>query len=325
MKVAIVVAMLANIGVAITKFVAFLFTGSSAMLAESLHSVADSGNEVLLLLGDRRARMPATREHQFGYGAMRYFNAFLVSVAIFTVGGLFSLYEGGRRMLDRAPVTDPLWAVGVLVCALVLEGISLRTTLRRSGSLRAGRGWFEFVRETKTPDLAVVLMEDLGAVAGLLAALIGVGLSVLTADGVWDGIATVLIGAMLIGIAVLLGRETRSLLIGEAASDRTMRQILAALKDAPAVRSVAELRTLQLSPDSLLVVAAVGLRHVGSAQDVVDAIADAQRRVDQCLRYECLVYLRPGLEPAQEPTTVIDKEQVLNLPSDSGDGARGPE
>jgi cation diffusion facilitator family transporter len=295
MKRPIVVALLANVGVAAAKLIAFLFTGSSAMLAETLHSVADSGNELLLLHGNRQARKPPTAEHSFGFGAYRYFNPFLVSVAIFAVGGLFSLFEGVQKVLSLAPVTDPAWGVGVLLVALVLEGASLRTAVRRSRGPRGDRSWLEFVRVTKTPDLAVVLLEDFGAVIGLLVALAGIVASVLAGTGLWDGVASLTIGAILIAIAFVLGAETRSLLLGESASEPTVAKIRDALQGQPGVAATAQLRTLQLSPDQLLVVACLELDgEVRSAHDVVAVVSGAERRIRTAVRHECLIYLRPA-------------------------------
>jgi cation diffusion facilitator family transporter len=296
-KIPVLAALLANLGVAVAKFVAFVFTGSTAMLAETVHSLADSGNEVLLLRGENRARQPATRDHPFGFGRFRYFNAFLVAVGIFTVGGLFALYEGAHRVVDRAPVEQPGWAVGVLVAAMVMEGASLRTAVAGVQQVREGRGWWEFVRTTKTPDLAVPLLEDSGALIGLVIALAGVIASVLTGNGAWDGVASLLIGVVLIGLAVLLGIETRSLLLGEAASQRRTAKIRDAALGGPGVRAIVDLRTMHLSPDQLLVVATLELDGSGSAADVVGALDGCERAIRDAAGLDCLIYLRPALAP----------------------------
>lgn len=300
----IIVALLVNLGIAVAKFVAFVFTGSSAMLAEAGHSVADTGNQVLLLRGGARARQPASREHPFGYGGYRFFNAFLVSVGIFLLGGVFALYEGVHRVMHRTPVEDPVWAIGVLLFAAVLEAFSLRTAVGKAQSLRAGRGWAQFIRTTKTPDLAVVLLEDFGALTGLLFALAGIGLALLTGDGLWDGLGTIAIGVLLVGIAAVLGRETRSLLLGEAASDRTVQAIEQALNAPDMVCAATGVRTMHLSPDELLVVGMLRFRGDEPVDAVIAAIEDAERRVRGAVRYDCQIYLQPQLgEDVREALT----------------------
>jgi cation diffusion facilitator family transporter len=299
-KFSVLVALAANLGVALAKFVAFLFTGSSAMLAEAAHSVADTGNQVLLLRGGSRSQQPADAEHPFGFGRFRFFNAFLVSVGIFLLGGVFALYEGVHRVLNPTPVKDPVWAIGVLLFAAVLEGFSLRTAISRSKSLRADRGWLQFIRTTKTPDLAVLLLEDFGALTGLGLALLGVGVSILTGDGRYDGLGTIAIGVLLVGIAALLGQETRSLLIGEAASARTVRQIEQALNAPDRVAAVSGVRTLHLSPDELLVVGLLEFDVDRTATEVVAAIEEAEGRVRHAVRYECQIYLQPRLPDRQQ-------------------------
>ena len=293
---AILVALAANLGIALAKLVAFVFTGSSAMLAEAAHSIADSGNELVLLRGGARAAQPANAEHPFGYGGFRFFNAFLVAIGIFSMGGVFALYEGTHRLLDRHPVEQPAWAIGVLLLSGALEGFSLRTAVSRAEQLRAGRGWWQFIRTTKTPDLAVVLLEDFGALVGLAFALVGVTASVVTGDGLWDGVGTLAIGVLLVAIAVVLARETRSLLLGEAAGDRVVRLIEAALAAPAAVVRTSDVRTMHLSPDQLLVVAVLEFAPMPVGADLVAAIDDAARRVREAVRYDCLIYLQPRLD-----------------------------
>ncbi|WP_055574469.1 cation diffusion facilitator family transporter, partial [Streptomyces prasinopilosus] len=214
---AIVAALLANAAIAVAKFVAFLFSNSSSMLAESVHSVADSGNQALLLLGGKRAQRQATPQHPFGYGRERYIYAFLVSIVLFSVGGLFAIYEGYEKIKHPHELTHWYWPVGVLVFAIIAETFSFRTAIKESNAVRGERSWKEFVRHAKAPELPVVLLEDLGALVGLVLALGGVGLALLTGDSVWDGIGTLCIGILLILIAVVLALETKSLLLGESA------------------------------------------------------------------------------------------------------------
>ncbi|MCZ9343037.1 cation diffusion facilitator family transporter, partial [Streptomyces sp. TRM76130] len=226
---AIVAALGANLAIAVAKFVAFLFSGSSSMLAESVHSLADSGNQALLLLGGKRARRAATPQHPFGYGRERYIYAFLVSIVLFSVGGMFALYEGYEKIKHPHELEHWYWPVGVLVFAIIAESISFRTAIKESNALRGKQSWTEFVRHAKAPELPVVLLEDLGALVGLVLALGGVGLALLTGDGVWDGIGTLCIGVLLILIALVLAAETKSLLLGESAGAETVERIETAI------------------------------------------------------------------------------------------------
>ena len=221
---AIVAALFANIGIAITKFVAFLLTGSSSMLAESIHSVADSGNQVLLLVGGRagRAGRPPP-QHPFGYGRERYIYAFIVSIVLFSVGGLFALYEGYHKLQHPEPIDAWQWVpIVVLLVAIGLESFSFRTAIRESNHVRGDLGWVQFVRRAKAPELPVVLLEDLGALVGLVLALFGVGLTLITDNGMWDGIGTICIGVLLVLIAFVLALETKSLLLGEGATPEAL-------------------------------------------------------------------------------------------------------
>ncbi len=222
---AIIAALLANLGIAVTKFIAYLVSGSSSMLAESIHSLADSGNQVLLLVGGKRARREATALHPFGYGRERYVYAFIVSIVLFTVGGLFSVYEGVHKIQHPEPIRDAWLPITVLIIAMVLEGLSLRTAVGESNEVRPpGQGWVQFVRRAKAPELPVVLLEDSAALLGLVLAMFGVVTAVVTGDGVWDGVGTILIGALLVAVAVVLGIETKSLLLGEGASAADVRR-----------------------------------------------------------------------------------------------------
>ena len=296
---AIIAALGANLGIAVAKFVGFLITGSSSMLAESAHSVADSGNQGLLLFGGRRARRAATREHPFGYGRDRYFYAFVVALVLFTLGSLFSLYEGYHKLRDHEAELDrPQVAILILLVAIVLEGFSLRTAVMESNEVRGSSGWFQFIRRAKAPELPVVLLEDTAALIGLLFALAGVGLSWATGDTVWDGIGTVLIGLLLGVIAVILIIETKSLLIGEGATQQTVDKIVAALVG-PGVDRVIHLRTQYLGPDELLVAAKIAIPRTTVMDRVAGAIDDAERRVRQAVPEARLIYLEPDLERPQ--------------------------
>jgi cation diffusion facilitator family transporter len=293
---AIIAALGANLGIAVAKFVGFLITGSSSMLAESAHSVADSGNQGLLLVGGRRARRAATEEHPFGYGRDRYFYAFVVALVLFTLGSLFSLYEGYHKIRDHeAELERPLIAIGILLVAIVLEGFSLRTAIVESNRVRGDSGWFQFIRRAKAPELPVVLLEDTAALLGLIFAVAGVGLSWATGDTLWDGVGTVMIGLLLGVIAVILIIETKSLLIGEGAAPQTVDKIVAALVG-PGVDRVIHLRTQYLGPDELLIAAKVAIPRTTVMERVAGAIDDAERRVRQAVPEARLIYLEPDLE-----------------------------
>jgi len=305
---AVVAALLANIGIAVLKFLAWALTGASSMLAEAIHSVADSGNQMLLLLGRSRSRRKATREHQFGYGRERYVYAFLVSVVLFTVGGLFALYEAFHKLQEvRAGHPDQLlesrwWWVPLLVLggALVLEGLSFRTAVAESAPQRAGASWVGFVRGTKSPELPVVLLEDFAALIGLCFALLGVGLSKLTGSGYWDVGGTAAIGLLLVAVAVVLAVETKSLLLGESARPEVEQRIRAALEATPGVERVIHMRTLHLGPDELLVAAKTGVPPDASAADVAEGIDAAERAIRSAEPTATLIYIEPDIDRGQQ-------------------------
>ncbi|MBY8887803.1 cation diffusion facilitator family transporter [Streptomyces sp. PTM05] len=308
---AIVAALSANLAIAASKFVAFAFSGSSSMLAEGVHSVADSGNQVLLLIGGKRARKQATEEHPFGYGRERYVFGFLVSVVLFTVGGVFALYEGYEKVRHPHAIDDWYWPVGVLAFAVVAEGYSFRTAMREAAPARGALSWPQFIRRAKAPELPVVLLEDFGALIGLVLALGGVGLALLTHDGVWDGVGTLCIGTLLIAIALVLATETKSLLLGEAAGPDTVARIRAAAVDGATVTGVIHMRTLHLGPEELLVAAKIAVRHDDTAAQVAHAIDEAEARIRQAVPIARVIYLEPdifseaaaaaGPDPAQTP------------------------
>jgi cation diffusion facilitator family transporter len=292
---AIVAALLANAGIALAKFVGFLFTGSSAMLAESVHSLADTSNQGLLLLGRKRAARRATPEHPFGYGRDRFFYSFVVALLLFTLGAVFSLYEGVHKILEPAPLTTPVIALAILGVAVLLEAFSFRTAVGESRPLKGSRSWWRFIREATEPELPVVLLEDFGALLGLALALVGVVLTVLTGNGVWDGVATVGIGLLLGAIAGVLIVEMKSLLIGEGADSTTLRTIQRALERGRVERML-HLRTQYLGPDELLVAAKIALTPGLPVEEVAQAINDAEQRVRAAERRARLIYLEPDLD-----------------------------
>lgn len=293
---AIVAALLANTGIAITKFVAFLVSGSSAMLAESVHSVADAGNQLLLLLGGRRARKAADSEHPFGYGRERYIYAFVVAIILFSIGGVFSLYEGVSKLQDPHPLENAWLPIVVLLIAIGLESYSLRTAVRESNHVRGTQGWIQFIRRAKAPELPVVLLEDVAALLGLTFALFGVGLTILTGDSMWDAVGTIMIGVLLVIVAVVLGLETSSLLVGEGASADDVQAIRAALDGHDDVTSVVHMKTLYLGPDELLVGAKVSFEPNTPIERVVAIIDELEVAARAAVPIARVIYIEPGLE-----------------------------
>lgn len=293
---AIVAALLANTGIAITKFVAFLLSGSSAMLAESVHSVADSGNQLLLLVGGRRARKAADSEHPFGYGRARYIYAFVVAIILFSIGGVFSLYEGVSKLQDPHPLENAWLPIVVLLIAIGLESFSLRTAVRESNHVRGTQGWIQFIRRAKAPELPVVLLEDVAALLGLSFALFGVGLTILTGDSMWDAVGTIMIGVLLVLVAVVLGLETGSLLVGEGASVDDERAIRQALDGHDKVTRVVHMKTLYLGPDELLVGAKVIFEPGATVEHVAAIINELEIAVRAVVPIARVIYIEPGLE-----------------------------
>jgi cation diffusion facilitator family transporter len=317
---AIVAALLANLSIAVAKFVAFLFSNSSSMLAESVHSLADSGNQALLLLGGKRAQRAATPQHPFGYGRERYVYAFLVSIVLFSVGGMFALYEGYEKIKHPHELTHWYWPVGVLVFAIIAESFSFRTAIKESNLLRGRKSWKEFVRHAKAPELPVVLLEDLGALVGLILALGGVGLALLTGNGVWDGIGTLCIGVLLILIALILAVETKSLLLGESAGAEEVGKIEAAVVDGDTVTGIIHMRTLHLGPEELLVAAKIAVRHDGTAGEIAGAIDAAEARIRDAVPIARVIYLEPDIYSETEAAKGPDREATPGGPAPHGSG-----
>jgi len=301
---AVVAALGANLGIAVTKFIAFLLTGSASMLAESVHSIADTGNEVLLLVGRGRSLRPPSDEHPFGFGRERYFYGFVVSVMLFTVGAAFSVYDGIHKILNPETIRAPLVALIVLVLSAVLESFSLRTGIQEANKVRGDRNWSTFIRRTKAPELPVVLLEDLAALIGLGFAFAGVTLSWLTGYGQWDGAGSLAIGLLLATAAAILAVEMKSLLIGESASPEMQRMVIAALEDGPEVSRVIHMRTVHISPDSILVAAKIGVRATDSAAQIAAGIDAAERRVRAAVPIAETIYLEPDIyRPGQADHT----------------------
>lgn len=303
---AIIAAFLANMGIAITKFIAWLFSGSSSMLAESVHSVADAANQLLLILGGKRAKQKADKEHPFGYGRVRYVYAFVVAIVLFAMGGVFSVYEGIAKIRDPHPIEVWWLPLLVLAVAIVLESFSLRTAVRESRPLKGDASWVEFVRRSKAPELPVVLLEDLGALVGLVLAFFGVGLSVLTGNSVFDGAATIAIGVLLILIAVVIGIEVKSLLVGEGASDADVAKIEAALLAGDDIDRIIHMKTLYVGPDEFLIGAKVSVAAERTMNEVSAIVNLAERRVREAVPAARIIYIEPDvwIDPnVAQPTT----------------------
>ena len=292
---AIIAALLANLGIALTKFIAFLFSGSSSMLAESVHSLADTGNQGLLLLGGRKSKKQADAEHPFGYGRERYVYAFVVSIILFSVGGVFSIYEGISKIQEPHELEVPWLPIVILGVAIVLESFSLRTAVRESNHIRGKQGWISFVRHAKAPELPVVLLEDCAALLGLAFAFIGVGLTILTGNPRWDAIGTLAIGVLLILVAVILGIETKSLLVGEGANAEDFDKIRDAINGQPDVEALIHIKTLYLGPDELLVAAKVAFAAKSKLVDVAKSIDAVEAAIRAAVPIARVIYIEPDV------------------------------
>lgn len=292
---AIIAAFLANLGIAITKFIAWAVSGSASMLAEGVHSLADSGNQLLLILGGRKAKKQADREHPFGYGRERYVYAFVVSIILFSVGGVFSIYEGIEKLQHPHELTNAWLPLLVLAIAIVLESFSLRTAIKESNPLRGKQTWVQFVRRAKAPELPVVLLEDLAALIGLVLAMLGVGLTVITGNSTFDAAGTLAIGTLLIVVAIILGVETKSLLVGEGANESDVELIEQAVLGGPEAERIIHMKTLYLGPDELLVAAKVAFAADQRLLEVAAATNVIERRIREVVPMARSIYIEPDV------------------------------
>jgi cation diffusion facilitator family transporter len=313
---AILAALGANLGIAIMKFVAFVLTGSSSMLAESVHSLADSGNQGLLLLGGRRSRRAATPEHPFGFGRERYVYAFIVSIVIFSVGGLFALYEAFHKWQEAQAGhgTIDSWAwvpVVVLVGAILMEGYSFRTAIVESNHHRGRRSWVQFIRSAKAPELPVILLEDFAALVGLAFALLGVSLTLVTRNGIWDAIGTGMIGALLVSVAGVLAVEMKSLLLGESATPDHVATIVGAVESVPGIDRVIHQRTVHVGPEEVVVALKFAVARGARAEDIAESINLAEARSREALPdLTLLMYLEPDIDGVPTDPTVEHSRHV---------------
>ena len=298
----IMAALFANLGIAIAKFVGYLVTGSSSMLAETIHSVADTTNQGLLLLGGYKSRKEATPEHPFGYGRERYFWAFVVSLVLFTLGGVFAIFEGFSRLGEPGHAVENVgWAIGILMLGLALEGYSFRTAVKESSRLKGESGWWHFIRHSRNPELPVVLLEDFGALIGLVFALIGIGLAAITGDARWDAYGTIAIGVLLVAIALVLVVEMKSLLIGESAREPMRRSIVDAIEGTDHVVRVLHMRTQHLGPEELLVAAKVEFDERLDSENLTEVIDRAEANVRAVVPIARMIYIEPDFHDPEHP------------------------
>jgi cation diffusion facilitator family transporter len=315
---AVLAALVANLGIAVLKFIAFAITRSSSMLAEGVHSLVDSGNQVLLLIGGRRARRDADSEHQFGYGRDRYIYGFLVALVIFTAGGLFALYEGIAKLREPHHLDSAWIAIGVLLGAIVLEMFSLRTAINESRHVKGQQSWVGFIRTAKVPELPVVLLEDTAALIGLVLALGGVGLTVITDDPIWDAIGTTSIGVLLILVAMVLVVETKSLLLGEAASPENQQAVVDSLLDTDGIERIIHLRTLYIGPDELLVATKVAMPAATTMDEMTVVVDAAEAKVRGAVSTARYIYIEPAVDltSAVLPTSAGPTSAAAPTPSE---------
>ncbi len=297
---AIVAALGANIGIAVTKFVAAAVSGSASMFAEGIHSMADSGNQILLIVGGKRAKREASETHPFGYGRSRYIYAFMVSIVLFSIGGMFSIIEGVNKLSEPHELQQAWLPLTVLGVSILLESFSLYTALSAAKEDRGQASLAQFIRHAKSPELPVVLLEDMAALVGLVLAFAGVGLTVLTHDPIWDAYGTLAIGALLVSVAVVLGIETSSLLVGEGATASDNLAIRKALEGAKGVRSIIHSKTLYLGPDELMLAAKIEISASATGQEIADIINGAEKSVREAVPATRVIYLEPDVRLASK-------------------------
>ncbi len=294
-KKAILAAFVANLAIAIAKVIGFMFTGAASMLAEAIHSIADTSNQGLLLLGGKMAKKERSKEHPFGYGRERYFWAFVVAMIIFSLGSVFAIYEGISKLLDPHVLENHVWAIGILSIAIVLESFSLRTAVIESRKIKGDMTWWQFIRKSKVPELPVVLLEDIGALIGLVLALIGIGLAMITGNAAYDAIGSLSIGILLGIIAIILGVEMRSLLLGESASEETIQKLEKTISQHPDVCHLIHMRTEHIGPEELLVAVKVELSGELDIQGVANAINSLEESMRSQVKIKLTIYIEPDI------------------------------
>jgi cation diffusion facilitator family transporter len=299
-KKAIVAAFFANLGIAVAKFVGFVITRSAGLLAEAGHSLADTGNQALLLFGSKRGSRPADEAHPFGYGPERYFWAFVVALVLFSMGGLFALYEGIEKLRTPHEIDSVGVAFGILLLAIALETYSLRTAVKEANHIRPkDKSWWWFIRNSKAPELPIVLLEDTGAEAGLVLALGGLIMAEVTGNPRWDAVGSISIGLLLVCIAIILAIEMKGLLIGEAPVESMLSDIERAIAGAPHVIGLIHLRALHLGPDEILVAAKIDFEHELTVADLAEAIDLAEVAIRAAVPLNITIYIEPDIRRAQ--------------------------
>ena len=294
-KKAIIAAFVANLGIAIAKIIGFMFTGAASMLAEAIHSIADASNQGLLILGGKMAKKERSKEHPFGYGRERYFWAFIVAMIIFSLGSLFAIYEGIDKLLHPHALSDHFWAIGILSIAIVLELFSLRTAVIESKKIKGKMTWWQFIRKSKVPELPVVLLEDIGALIGLVLALGGIGLAMITGNAAFDAIGSLSIGILLGIIAIILGIEMRSLLLGESASEENIQKLKNIISQHPDVCKLIHMRTEHIGPEELLVAVKVELSGELDTEGVANAINSLEESMRSQVDIKLTIYIEPDI------------------------------
>ena len=291
-------ALAANLGIAVAKFTAAAFSGSSAMLTEGFHSVVDSLNQILLLYGQKRSQRPPDDLHPLGYGRELYFWSFVVAILIFATGAGLSVYEGIRHVVEPEPMTRVWLNYAVLGVSLLMEGGSWLVAVRQFGRDKGDKGWWHAVRASKDPTTFVVLFEDSAAMAGLVIAGLGITASWLTGNPVWDGVASIVIGVVLAGVAFVLARESKDLLIGERASHTLIRAVHAVVDVLPEVTGVHEVITIQMAPEAIFLAMSVDFEDRVSAGTVERVIAEVEARLARDWPAIRSVYIKPQAKPA---------------------------
>lgn len=304
---AILAALAANCGIAAAKFAGYVITGSAAMLAEAVHSVVDTSDQALLLYGQRAAAKAPDALHQFGHGRSRFFWSFVVALVLFSLGAMFALYQGYDKIKHPVELSSPAVAIAILVVAIGLETYSFRTAMAESRPLKGEASWWHFVRNSRNPELPVVLLEDAAALVGLALALAGVGLSALTGNPVWDGVGTLGIAVLLGMVAALLMVEMHSLLIGEGATAAEEQAIRAALDATANVTRLIHIRTQYLGPDEMLVGAKIALQPSLDLAGVAAAIDAAEVNIRAAVPCARVIYLEPDLDRTPMPDSLQQK------------------
>ena len=294
-KKTILAALVANVGIAIAKFIGFAVTKSSTMLAEGIHSSADSANQLLLLLGTKRAKRNPNKRHPFGYGRERYFWSFVVALILFSLGSLFAIYEGIEKIRHPHPLENASWAIGILIFGIFIESFSFRTAIVEARTIKGGASWSKFVTRSKQPEIPVVLLEDAGALFGMVIALAAISLVKITGEPLWDGIGTLSIGILLGLIAAVLAREMHSLLIGESANEKDRTKIEELIQECKGISQVVEIRTQHLGPEEILIGARVVFDESLQAKEIAVIINDLEETINTEVKDAGPIFIEPEI------------------------------